>query len=88
MHFIQFKCLFLTSGDINLLETNIGIMCRRPEPPLAVGASQVRQGAPLLKPAVHSHLDVTVGVPAKWTISIYLLKRLKFNKICLEICFI
>lgn len=42
-------------------------MCRGPEPPLAVGAPQVRQGAPLLKPAVHSHLDITVHIPVKWT---------------------
>jgi len=34
------------------------------QPPLAVGASQVRQGAPLLEPPVHTHLDVTVDVPA------------------------
>lgn len=44
---------------------HVGVMCGGPEPPLAVGAPEVRQGAPLLKPAIHSHLDVTVGVPAK-----------------------
>lgn len=33
------------------------------KPPLAEGAAQVGQGASLLKPAVHTHLDVAVDVP-------------------------
>lgn len=40
-------------------------MCGGLEPLLAVGASQVCQGTPLLEPAVHTHLDLTVNVPAK-----------------------
>lgn len=40
-----------------------GFMCGGLQPPLAVGASQVCQGASLLKPSVHTHLDVTVDVP-------------------------
>lgn len=39
-------------------------MCGGLQPPLAVGASEVRQGASLLEPPIHTHLDVTVDVPA------------------------
>lgn len=37
-------------------------MCGRLEPPLAVGASQVRQRASLLEPSAQRRLDVAVDV--------------------------
>lgn len=45
-------------------------MCGRLKPPLAEGAAQVRQGASLLKPSIHTHLDVTVDVPVDMRILI------------------
>lgn len=54
-------------------------MCGGLEPPVAVGASQVSQWTPLLKPAIHAHLDITVDVPAEETIVI-IRKCFKVNK--------
>lgn len=51
---------------------NVGFVCGRLKPLLDVGASQVGQRAPLLEPSVHTHLDVTVDVPANESISVLL----------------
>lgn len=40
-----------------------GFMCGGLKPPLAEGASQIRQGASLLEPSTQTRLDVTVDVP-------------------------
>lgn len=47
-------------------------MCGRLKPLLDVGASQVGQRASLLEPSVHTHLDVTVDVPANKSIRVLL----------------
>lgn len=44
---------------------DVGFMCGGLKPLLAVGAAQVCQRASLLKPSIHTHLDVTVDIPAK-----------------------
>lgn len=49
----------------NLLEGDSGTVCGRLESLLDVGASQVRQWAPLLKPAAQRRLNITVDVPMK-----------------------
>lgn len=48
-----------------ILEGDTGFVSGGLQPPLAVGASQVCQRASLLEPPVHTHLDVTVDVPAR-----------------------
>ena len=40
-----------------------GFMCGGLEPPLAVGASQIRQRASLLEPSTQTRLNVAVDVP-------------------------
>lgn len=42
---------------------DVGFMCGGLEPPLAVGASQIRQRASLLEPSTQTSMDVTVDVP-------------------------
>lgn len=41
------------------------------KPPLTEGASQIGQGASLLKPPVHTHLDVAVDVPGFDSVNYY-----------------
>lgn len=48
---------------VNLLVGDICSICGGLEPFLAKGASQVGQRASLLKPAIYTHLDISVNVP-------------------------
>lgn len=48
-----------------LLVGDGGFVRRGLEPPLVVGASQIRQGASLLEPATQRRLDVVVDVPVE-----------------------
>lgn len=54
-----------TPAGYNLLVEDGGSVCGGLEPPLDVGASQVRQWAPLLEPAAQRRLDITVDIPAE-----------------------
>lgn len=47
------------------LVCDVGFVCRGPELGPAVCASQVRQRTSVFKPAIHTHLDVTVDIPAQ-----------------------
>lgn len=49
----------------NLLVGDGGSVCGGLEPPLDVGASQVGQWAPLLKPAAQRRLNIAVDIPAE-----------------------
>lgn len=48
-----------------LLVGDGGFVRRGLEPPLDVGASQIRQGASLLEPATQRRLNVVVDVPVE-----------------------
>jgi len=55
-----------TSGcELCSLVGDGGFLCGGLKPPLAVGASQISQWAPLFKPSAQACLDVAVHVPGK-----------------------
>lgn len=64
----------------NLLEGDSGSVCGRLEPLLDVGASQVRQWAPLLKPATQRCLHVTVDISAEEEKPVELCSNKAFDK--------
>lgn len=65
----------------NLLVGDSGSVCGRMESLLYIGASQVGQWAPLLKPTAQRRLHVTVDVPAEEKMSNKLCSQKAFGKL-------